>query len=300
MAVVALRELGCLFCGNERGAFTKEEHIIPFTLGNSVKSGLVAAELVVPRGEVCDKCNGRRLSAFDDALSSWGPVSAFRALALVRSRTRKLVDAVDDTRWKLSLAPEDPRLFTLSTVVATGPDTRRDGVARALSKIALETRWLDDRADARSARWDPVALAALGGPLPADLIFGLTLPEAADMDPRPSSRLMLLEDDYRLRFMCEIRIVGLTFLLLVGSDVRPRLERTAWWEVDPASGSLVGPSSMWAHFVGGANSAQKLTSPSPDPDPRHASRLPTGVDGRRIFVMPDQAAKKPGGAGPVS
>jgi hypothetical protein len=297
---LALRKSGCLFCGNENGAFAKEEHIIPFTLGNSIRSGLVTEELVVPPGEVCDKCNGRRLSPRDRALANWGPVSAFRSLALVPNRKRRLVDAVDETQWEVSLDPNDPRLFTLTTVVATGSDTCREDVARALCKIALETRWLDDPADARATRWDPVADAALGGPLPNDLAFGLMLPEAADMDPRPSSQLMLLKDDYRLRFLCEIRVVGLTFLLLVGSEIRPTLERTAWWETEPASGSLVGPDSMWASFVGGAESAERRTDATPEPDPRHRSRLPTGVAGHRIYVIPGDAAQQPGRNGPVS
>ncbi len=59
------RSTGCLFCGNQDGGFTSEEHVIAFALGNTTKSGLVASELVIPPGEICDKCNRRRLSLRD-------------------------------------------------------------------------------------------------------------------------------------------------------------------------------------------------------------------------------------------
>jgi hypothetical protein len=97
MAETELRTTGCLFCGNAAGSFTAEEHVIALTLGNTLKSGLVDREMVIPPGEVCDKCNGRRLGQRDQALANWAPVSAFRTLAQIRNRRRNLVDSVPGT-----------------------------------------------------------------------------------------------------------------------------------------------------------------------------------------------------------
>ena len=163
MTTISSRATGCLACGNDDGRFESEEHVIALTLGNSVDSGLVEAELTIPPGEVCDKCNGRRLSLRDSALAAWPPISVFRSLAQIRNRRGRLVDAVEATRWHIELDRDDPRIFRLDAFASTGPASGRDEMARALSKIALETRWLQDAADARSPRWDPTGRAAAEG-----------------------------------------------------------------------------------------------------------------------------------------
>ena len=38
---------------------------------------LVEAEIVIPPGEVCDKCNGQRLQRWDNKLAGWPPISVF-------------------------------------------------------------------------------------------------------------------------------------------------------------------------------------------------------------------------------
>src|SRR4051812_12598094 len=107
------RTSGCLFCGNRAGRFESDEHVIPAALGNSVKSGLVEAEIVVPSGQVCDKCNGRHLSRADNALISWPPVSVFRSLGLVVNRRGNLVDAFAGTEWEIDFQSADRRQFEL-------------------------------------------------------------------------------------------------------------------------------------------------------------------------------------------
>jgi len=136
------REVGCLFCGNEDGRFESEEHILQFVLGNSRALGLVDVEFVIPPGVVCDKCNHWRLSLRDNALVEWPPISAFRSLGQLPNRKGRLVDAVEGTRWEIEFHSEDRRTFELRAKVLTDRASRRDDVARALCKIAVETRWL--------------------------------------------------------------------------------------------------------------------------------------------------------------
>ncbi len=81
MVKVTSRKAGCLFCSNEQGGFESEEHIVALALGNTVESGLVETELVIPPGEICDKCNRRRLSLRDKALAEWPPISVLRSLS---------------------------------------------------------------------------------------------------------------------------------------------------------------------------------------------------------------------------
>ena len=120
MASWNTRERGCLFCGNENARFESEEHVIAVALGNSVESGLVESELVIPPGVICDKCNHKRLSARDSALVSWPPISMFRSLAQIRNRRGELVDAVKLTRWRAEVDPQDPRRFRLHATSRTG------------------------------------------------------------------------------------------------------------------------------------------------------------------------------------
>ena len=262
-----------MFCGNDYGRFESEEHIIACALGNSRDSGLVEAEIVIPPGEVCDKCNGWRLSRVDGALVEWPPISVFRSLGQIRNRRRRLVDAVAGTRWHLELDADDPREFLLSATADTSRVSGRDDVARALCKIALETRWLQDPVDARSSRWDLVALAAIGGPLPESLAMGLTQPAGIDdIDFRPETILRV--HPIAPWLVGQVSVAGLRLSLVIGSPP-PAVPRTAWWTLDPAAGSLRGPNSMWARFRGSAASARRITSPLPAEPSSRTSRLPT-------------------------
>jgi hypothetical protein len=288
---VANRESGCLFCGNTTGRFESEEHVIPASLGNSTESGLVEAEIVVPAGEVCDKCNGRRLSRVDNALISWPPVSVFRSLGQIANRRGNLVDAVAATDWEVKLDPADPRQFELLTDARTDGASGREDVARALCKIAVEARWLADPEDARSARWDELAAAAIGGPLPAGLVLGLTQPAGMDdVDLRPAIEMGVGSDPGKLEMYCEARVVGLRLLLTL--DCRPPRIPEAWWDLDPASGQLRGPDSMWGHFRGTADRAVRLTAPAPPPNPRRSIQLPTTKAGHQIQITPGKPPRK--------
>jgi hypothetical protein len=281
-----------LFCGNVDGRFESEEHILQFVLGNSRASGLVDEEFVIPPGVVCDKCNGRRLSLRDKALVEWPPISAFRSLGQLRNRKGRLVDAVAGTRWQIEFHSEDRRTFELRVDARTDRGSRREDVARALCKIALEARWLDDPADAGSSRWDALAAAAIGGPLPENLAMGLVQPtQPWDIDLRPEAGVGVLPDCPELRMVCRVSIVGVRMLLVIGGPV-PVLPGTAWWIVDRESRELRGPDSMWMRFGGRAATATRQRSPEPVPGPAAglASRLPSGSPGMRIYLQPDAHA----------
>lgn len=279
------RTIGCLFCGNTEGRFDSEEHVIGQALGNSIKSGLVESELVIPPGEHCDKCNRRWLSLRDAALAAWPPISIFRSLMQIRNRRGRLVDAVNGTQWEIAFHPDDRRLFRLFAQAKTGPDSGRDDVARALCKIALQMRWFEDAQDARSRRWDAIAAAALGGPLPETLAMGLTQPrDWSDIDPRPEAQVLVDDGSDQLRIVCQVWVVGLRLLLVIGSPP-PTVPDTAWWTLSEGSNSLQGPGSMWADFRGRAQAATRLDSSEVDGS-GDGLQLPTGKDGVTVRLSP--------------
>lgn len=265
----------CLFCRNSDGEFLREEHSVPKSLGNNSRAGLIERELVLPPGEVCDDCNGGQLAVLDKALADWPPVSINRTLLQIRNRKGKLVDAAAGTRWRVTLDPDDPRLFELHVEGDVGPDSGRDNVARALCKIALETRCMDDREDARSARWDQLRAAVLGGPLPVGLSmyahFALSVEE---LDPTPSVSLDVTPNDANLAFACEVFICGQPLLLTLGAKLGHDPKVAAW--TVGAGGSLVGPNRMWSTMKGIGETARRL-----DPD-----AFPTGQTGPDAANLP--------------
>ncbi len=72
----------CLYCKQDNTSFTSEEHVIPEGLGNH--------ELVLPKGVVCDRCNNGKLSALDQTLMNFAPISAMKTLHGVPSKTGAL------------------------------------------------------------------------------------------------------------------------------------------------------------------------------------------------------------------
>jgi hypothetical protein len=281
------RTTGCLTCGNDHGRFDSVEHIIPAALGNTESSGLVERELTIPKGETCTKCNGKRLSRIDRALVEWPPISVFRSLGLIRKRRGGLADAVTGTAWRLDMDESDRRNFSLHVEADTSPTSRRDDVARALCKIALETRWLEDPNDARSARWDPIANAATGGELPNDLAMGLVQPGSPfDVDLTPDADVLATPNDTPLRLGCRVEVVGLALLLIIGTPPA-RMPRTQWWTIDDPGRSLEGPDLMWARFDGRADSATPLSAPSETPASKRIV-LPTTA-GAHLQITPGAA-----------
>jgi hypothetical protein len=250
------RSKGCLFCGNEEGKFDSEEHIVPLAAGNSPGSGLVETVLVIPPGSICDKCNRRRLSLRDKAFADWPPLSAFRTLGQIRNRRGRLQDAVKGTEWSIRFHPTDPNEFCLTVDADTGPDSGREEVARALCKIALETRYLAAPADARSPRWDAVAAAAIGGPLPPSVAMGLKLPASyAELDLGIDSEVIVNPRSSSLQMALRVSVLGLGFILLLETRPTP-VPGTGWWVLD-ADGKLTGPPSMFGSFYGRAASVAR-------------------------------------------
>lgn len=285
------RTVGCLFCGNENGRFESEEHTIPKSLGNDLASGLVETEIVIPPGEICDKCNEQRLSRVDNALIEWGPISVFRSLALIKNRKGALIDATVGTDWDIHLNVVDRRLFQMNATADTSTGSRRDDVARALCKIAVETRWLTDPDDARSRRWDELAAAAIGGPLPPSLSMGLLRGRIEHADLTPACTVQVGPDPEQLGMVCDIRVVGMRLLLLLRARTE-LLPGTDWWTVDPTTGALAGPNELSIMFGGAATTAKQLTSLNPEPEAKRASRLPTASARKRIYVQQDQLRRR--------
>jgi hypothetical protein len=285
MAKTGLRTTGCLFCGNVAGRFTAEEHVIALALGNTVKSGLVDRDLVIAPGEICDKCNRRRLGQRDHALANWPPVSAFRTLAQIRNRRGNLVDAVAGTEWEFRQDEKNPLNFELHVDADTGPASGRDDVSRALCKVALETRWFEDPDDARSERWDGIAAAAIGGVPPPTTIVGLFQP--AEIDITPHCDLQVHPEGSPLRFCLILEVVGLALVLLIETAAMP-IPGSGEWRIDPDSGSLTGPVSMCMRFRGRATSFERVESSASDPRAHHRSQLPSGDPGVRHFLQPNR------------
>ncbi len=290
MVRVISRTTGCLFCGNENGRFTTEEHVLLYALGNRRDSGLVDDEIVIPPGVVCDKCNRRRLSLYDNALAQWPPISVFRTLGLLPNRKDRLVDAVERTRWTLSRDPRQPLFVELAVDADTDAGSRRDDVARHLCKIAVEARYPQDPDDACSPRWDEIAAAAIGGPLPDVTAMGLTVPRIEEAILNPKCTLHVDPNSPTLRIVCEAWIAGVRFLLLVRGPALD-IPDTHWWIVDPASGMLRGPDSISRRFGCLGTSTTRLPPLHTEPQPGRASRLPTGSEHVRVFVMPDQTGR---------
>ena len=278
------RSRGCLFCANVDGRFDSEEHVVPLTTGNTPSSGLVENALVIAPGTICDKCNGRRLSLRDQAFANWPPVSAFRTLAQVRNRRGRLQDAVAGTEWDLRFHPTDPNEFCLKLSADTGPDSGREEVMRALCKIALETRFLEDPADARSSRWDAVAAAAIGGPIPPNLAMGLKLPSNyAALDLAIESDVEVNPRASSLQMVLRLYVVGLGFILLLDTPP-PRVPDTGWWVPD-ANGNLTGPASVEASFYGRADSVKRGPGLE-QPSSKHSSRLASADPALTMFLQP--------------
>lgn len=280
------RSRGCLFCGNEEGRFDSEEHIVPLTTGNTPDSGLVETAFVIPPGSICDKCNNRRLSLRDQAFADWPPLSAFRTLAQIRNRRGGLRDAVEGADWDFRCHPTDPNEFCLELNADTGPNSGREEVARALCKIALETRFLEDPADARSPRWDAVAAGAVGGPLPPSLAMGLKLPASyADLDLAIESDVVVNPRSSHLQMALRLYVLGLGFILLIETPPSP-VPGTAWWVLG-ADGKLTGPPSMVGSFYGRAASVVR-GSGGGDPPTKHSSRLASADPNLTIFLTPSE------------
>jgi hypothetical protein len=280
------RRKGCLFCGNVDGRFDSEEHVVPLTAGNTPNSGLVEQALIIPPGSICDKCNGRRLSRRDQAFAEWPPVSAFRILAQIRNRRGRLQDATKGTEWDLRFHSTDPRKFLLDLRADTGPGSGREEVARDLCKIAVETRFLEDPVDARSSRWDTVAAAAIGGPLPRGVAMGTQIPTNIDaVDLGIESDVIVNPRSADLQMCLRLHAVGLVFFLLLDTPPPP-LADTAWWVLS-SDGTLTGPSSMEGSFHGRAAAVRK-GPPGELPAAKHSSKL-SGADPRiSMFLTPTE------------
>ena len=210
-------------------------------------------------------------------------------LAQVRSRKGHLPDAVQQTRWDIDLAPGDPRNFVLSVTADTGLDSRREDVARALCKVALESRYREDPLDARHRRWDVVRSAAIGGALPPDLTMWLTHPASINDLNLSTECGLLCSPAGPLQFACRASVVGLTLHLFVGTPAPATFAHTAAWRIDAESGRLRGPGEFWGRFHGRAESATKRTikqrPPADAPSGRHASRLPSRQPGTTIEIQ---------------
>jgi hypothetical protein len=171
-----LGQRGCLFCLEDAGPFTSEEHVIPRNFGPD------ADRFVIPPGVVCDPCNtwlGRQVDApFADRFD----VRVTRALEALTGRAGApplVIDGRDPTA-RLDIEVDGGTV----TVYASRADETADGgldieirpvqrdppdiiarTLRALWKMALGCAWLARGAEALDPRWDHLRHAVLGAPL---------------------------------------------------------------------------------------------------------------------------------------
>lgn len=244
-----------------------------------MESGLTEAELIIPVGVVCDKCNNRRLSLVDDELASWPPVSIFRSIGQIPNRRGNSVDASDGSQWHVQHDRNRPLEFRIDAIGDTGPASGIDNVVRALCKIAVEVRWMIDEEDARIARWDPLAAAAIGGPIPKGIAMGLSRPpNLQSIDLSPACDVIVDEgQDQQFRMCCKVKLASLQFSLLLNTPPMA-LPQTTWWDLDPKSGTMKGPKFFAVSFQGRAKEATQMPPETPI-NSRRSSRLPA-IDGR--------------------
>lgn len=62
----------CIYCLTEKGNFESQEHVYPESLGNT--------EIILPPGNVCDKCNQNKLSKLDEHLVEHDAISFLKVL----------------------------------------------------------------------------------------------------------------------------------------------------------------------------------------------------------------------------
>lgn len=154
------------------------EHVIPETLGN--------AELVLPAGVVCDRCNNGPLAALDEALCGFHPYKAFRTLHGVPTKAgrppltkfpRGWMQRVDDVVRVVLNESDKGRTVrevgrngdkvNLRVDLSGGPrltDKTLAKLSRALLKSAFEAAWLDHGPKLLQARYDPIRSAVRGAP----------------------------------------------------------------------------------------------------------------------------------------
>jgi HNH endonuclease len=75
----------CIYCLNDNGTFTSEEHIVPESLGNY--------DTTLPKGFVCDTCNNEVLSGLDAALVHFEPIEFLKTLYMPHTKDGKLPQA---------------------------------------------------------------------------------------------------------------------------------------------------------------------------------------------------------------
>jgi HNH endonuclease len=75
----------CIYCLEDTGTFTSEEHIVPESLGNY--------DTFLPKGFVCDKCNNETLSGLDAALVNSDLLALLKTLYMPYTKAGKLPQA---------------------------------------------------------------------------------------------------------------------------------------------------------------------------------------------------------------
>jgi len=78
-------DIRCIYCLNDNGTFTSEEHTVPESLGNY--------DTVLPKGFVCDTCNSGVLSGLDAELVHFEPIEFLKTLYMPHTKDGKLPQA---------------------------------------------------------------------------------------------------------------------------------------------------------------------------------------------------------------
>jgi hypothetical protein len=172
---IPVSDRGCLYCLTPNGPFTRNEHVIPRSLGPETD------EYVIEPGGVCDPCNewlGKQVDApfaarFDMKLTRGLERLAGRGgIPLeIKGRDPKVLLTVQLGGGKVAIEAERADRMPGGQLDIEIRPLERDPAdvvtrtLRALWKIALGVAFLDRGRDALDPRWDHLRCGVLGAPL---------------------------------------------------------------------------------------------------------------------------------------
>lgn len=118
----------CIYCLNDTGIFTSEEHIVPESLGNY--------DHVLPKGVVCDSCNNEILARLDEELVTSDMLGLLKTLFMPYTKDGKLPQATFQNLTIKKTHPTHIVINTSSKKYFTMDETDEYGVVHFTIKTA--------------------------------------------------------------------------------------------------------------------------------------------------------------------
>jgi hypothetical protein len=157
----------CMFCLTNTGPFTRQEHLIPESLGND--------DVILPPGYVCDDCNQYFGSAIEQKALAKAPFSVARVTQAIRNKKGHYPIVSGDGWflqssgfWDRCLLRSDPPHQNLwpccnGQLVLNPKWGQSDLIVRFLLKIGLELLVLSRDVNPYAANFDAARLCARRG-----------------------------------------------------------------------------------------------------------------------------------------